>query len=40
LLDLFEQGVVVQRLQIAKGYARTSLLASPKNLLRNRFPPN
>src|SRR6516164_8668740 len=40
LLDLFAPGIVVRRLQIATGYARASLLALRRNLLRNHFPPN
>ncbi|HEY3915629.1 MAG TPA: hypothetical protein VGN61_14170 [Verrucomicrobiae bacterium] len=39
LLDLFAQGVVVRRLQITFEYARASLLALCKNLLRNNILP-
>jgi hypothetical protein len=40
LLDLFAQSVVVRRLQIYCIYARASLLALCKNLLRNHILPN
>ncbi|MGH7941008.1 MAG: hypothetical protein ACREFR_08070 [Limisphaerales bacterium] len=34
------KGAVIRPLQVHEGWARASLLALPKNLPRNHFPPN